>query len=97
MTDYLGRSNPNWCRYLVLGECVNPKRKEMINCRSRNCEFGRTPPKKKEDVEWMKEKGLFYYDVFVFIIICIASFICLYGFIKSNNLTMIIFSLFFII
>lgn len=45
----------------------------------------------------MKEKGLFYYDVFVFIIICIASFICLYGFIKSNNLTMVIFSLFFII
>lgn len=21
MTDYLGRSNPNWCKYLVWGEC----------------------------------------------------------------------------
>lgn len=45
----------------------------------------------------MNKKGLFYYDVFVSILISIASFICLYGFMKSNNYTMVIYSYFFII
>lgn len=45
----------------------------------------------------MNKKGLFYYDVFVSILIGIASFICLYGFIQSDNYTMVIYSSFFII
>lgn len=45
----------------------------------------------------MNKKGLFYYDVFVSILIGISSFICLYGFMKSNNYTMLIYSSFVII
>lgn len=75
MTDYLGRSNPNWCKYLVLGECVNTKREKMINCKGDSCEFGRTIPE-VEGMRIIDDDGVIYIiNDFNDIVLCIPYYV----------------------